>query len=61
MQILFVFPTLDSDQNYLFNIGYTAQKNLEENQEPKKGNNLNDFNKTKINNNNYIYIQSSLL
>ena len=58
---LFVFPTLDSDQNYLFNIGYTTQKNLEENQEPKKGNNLNDFNKTKINNNNYIYIQSSLL
>ena len=58
---LFVFPTLDSDQNYLFNIGYPTQKNTEENQEPKKGKDLFDFNKTKVNNNNYIYIQTSLL
>ena len=59
---LFVFPCGDSDQNYLFNIGYDTQKNSEENAEKKNNNNiLSNFNKTSINNRNYIYIQSSLL
>ena len=59
---LFVFPTIDSDQNFLFNIGYNPQKNIEEKtDENKKNKNLYDFNQPKINNTNYIYIQSSLL
>ena len=59
---LFVFPCGDSDQNYLFNIGYEDQKN-EESIKNKDNNNDNlfNFNETKINNKNYIYIQSSLL
>ena len=58
---LFVFPTIDSDQNYLFNIGYDTQKNIEENSENKKKNNLFNFEQPKIDNKNFIYIQSSLL
>ena len=58
---LFVFPTADSDQNFLFNIGYSTQDNEEEKIGNKKNSNLNNFNQTIINNKNYIYIQSSLL
>ena len=59
---LFVFPTLDSDQNFLFNIGYNNDKNEENNTENKKNNNIFNFENTKNNNNNnYVYIQSSLL
>ena len=60
---LFVYPNLDSDQNFLFNIGYNKENsNTEDNSENKKNRNIFNFNKIEDNNNNnYIYIQSSLL
>jgi protein transport protein SEC24 len=62
---LFVFPNLDSDQNFLFNIGYKNDKNAENNTDNKKNKNIFTFENTKKNNNNnnssYVYIQSSLL
>ena len=55
---LFIFPTADADQNYIFNIGYGKQN--------ENGNNLkyeqNDSNLDNINmKKKFIYIQSSLL
>ena len=55
---LFVFPTADADQNYIFNIGYNKQDGNENNLKNQKiENNLNIIETKK----NFIYIQSSLL
>ena len=55
---LFVFPTADADQNYIFNIGYNKQDGNENNLKNQKNeNNLNIIETKK----NFIYIQSSLL
>ena len=57
---LFVFPTVDAEQSYIFNIGYGKQNDDENNPENNKNSNnisLNNINK----NNNFIYIQNSLL
>ena len=55
---LFVFPTLDADQNYIFNIGYDKQNDNEKEIEKKENNNnFNNIKKTK----DFLYIQSSLL
>ena len=55
---LFVFPTADADQNYIFNIGYGDQKMDEDNSKIKQNDgNLSDICTKK----NFIYIQSSLL
>ena len=55
---LFVFPTADADQNYIFNIGYNMQDGNENNlKNHKNENNLNIIETKK----NFIYIQSSLL
>ena len=54
---LFIFPTIDADQNYIFNLGYDKQTINENNLENKIKNNINNISKT----NNYIYIQNSLL
>ena len=57
---LFVFPTVDSDQNYIFNIGYVKQKQNENSSNNKKDSNINNFNNI-IDKKNFIYIQNSLL
>ena len=55
---LFVFPTADADQNYIFNIGYNKQDGNGNNLKNQKNeNNLNIIETKK----NFIYIQSSLL
>ena len=55
---LFVFPTADADQNYIFNVGYNKQDGNENNLKNQKNeNNLNIIETKK----NFIYIQSSLL
>ena len=55
---LFVFPTADADQNYIFNVGYNKQDGNENNlKNQKNDNNLNIIETKK----NFIYIQSSLL
>jgi len=54
---IFIFPTIDADQNYIFNLGYDKQNINEINLENKTNNNMNKISKT----NNYIYIQNSLL
>ena len=55
---LFVFPTADADQNYIFNIGYNKQDGNENNLKNQKNeHNLNIIETKK----NFIYIQSSLL
>ena len=55
---LFVFPTLDADQNYIFNIGIEKEKEKapEEVQDKKINNYSSNFKE-----NNFLYIQSSLL
>ena len=58
---LFVFPTGDSDQNYLFNIGYNNQIDIEDNSENTKNKNKFNFDGEVKNKNNYLYIQSALL
>ena len=55
---LFVFPTADADQNYIFNIGYDKQSDNENNS--KNQNNENNLNII-VTKQNFIYIQSSLL
>ena len=57
---LFVFPTVDSDQNYIFNIGYGKQNENGNNSKNKNDLNNNNFNNIK-DKNNFIYIQNSLL
>ena len=55
---LFVFPTADADQNYIFNVGYNKQDGNENNLKNQKNeHNLNIIETKK----NFIYIQSSLL
>ena len=55
---LFVFPTLDADQNYIFNIGIEKEKEKapEEVQDKKINNYSSNFKE-----NNFLYIQCSLL
>ena len=57
---LFVFPTVDADQSYIFNIGYGKQNDDENNPENNKNSNNNSLNNINKNNN-FIYIQNSLL
>ena len=55
---LFVFPTADADQNYIFNVGYDKQNENENNLKNKQiDNNINNLAIKK----NFIYIQNSLL
>lgn len=54
---LFVFPTTDSDQNYLFSVAPSVAKTEEENENEKK----NNFNQDLTKKENYVYIQSALL
>jgi len=55
---LFVFPTADADQNYIFNVGYDKQNENENNLKNKQiDNNINNLAMKK----NFIYIQNSLL
>ena len=54
---LFVFPTTDSDQNYLFSVSPPASKTEESDDSAKKNNFTADFSKKE----NYVYIQSALL
>ena len=53
---LFVFPTTDSDQNYIFSVSPSSPKTEENDENAKKNNFTPDLNKE-----NYIYIQSALL
>ena len=55
---LFVFPTADGDQNYIFNIGY--DKNNDNGNNKDKNNNSDDLNLI-ANYRKYLFIQSSLL
>ena len=57
---LFVFPTVDSDQNYIFNIGYGKPNENENNSKNKNDLTNNNFNSIKEKSN-FIYIQNSLL
>ena len=57
---MFVFPTVDADQSYIFNIGYGKQNDDENNPENNKNSNNNSLNNINKNNN-FIYIQNSLL
>ena len=54
---LFVFPTSDSDQNYLFNVSPPPTKAEESEENEKKNNLLNNNNQKE----NFIFIQSGLL
>ena len=54
---LFVFPTTDSDQNYLFSVSPPTSKTEESDENSKKSNFTQDFSKK----DNYVYIQSALL
>ena len=54
---LFVFPTTDSDQNYLFSVSPPPSKTEDGEGSEKK----NDFNQDFSKKENYVYIQSALL
>ena len=54
---LFIFPTCDSDQNYLFSISPPSIKKEEEEENEKKTNFYNNSTPKE----NYVYIQSALL
>ena len=54
---LFVFPTTDGDQNYLFSVSPSPPKTEENDQNSKNNNFTQDFS----NKENYVYIQSALL
>ena len=54
---LFVFPTTDSDQNYLFSVSPHSSKSEESDESAKKNTFTPDFSKKE----NYVYIQSALL